>query len=603
MENPPLLPYLIALPLLFVRDALVATGFVALLNVGAVGLAFLLGKRYFGLLPALIASLLFAVGFWPVTFSRFLWAQNFMPFLGGIAILGIYEAVVGRRRWFFLGSCLAVALLLQLHFSAVGLLPFLVVVAVVFYRRLGLVPLLGAVAIAGSYIPYLYHDGIQGWSNLRRLAILLGRPAAIDWGHWLYSLRLMGNLDHESWLGEGWLESSLFGGDWSNWVVGALFVVGVAAGVGKAGLCLTRHHGDEVSRYGLLALWVFLPLLFFTRASYPVYAHYFLGLYPAIFALAGLGGSQVAGGLIHLSRLRGLAGASAKAALAVLSLLVGTTVLSQAFVNLAAVQYVAEGRAIARRGIPLGDLQASLHEAGSVSRASGPSPVFIIGRGAIGEVMDSLGKLQLGAETLGDGSTLVFRGPRQVYLTFGEELSVTRFLKQNLGQWRVAEVPARGGGLLAQMFAIPTPELEVAASQALTLLGERLDNGVVVEGVSYPGSVERGSVLPVTLKWKVEQVFPETRESAYRFFLHLAPRPEAPQVAQEDGIGYPTQLWSVGDGFLSWLEVRVGKEIAPGDYYLRLGMYDLKTMKRADFLGQDNIPQGDFYLVGRVRID
>jgi 4-amino-4-deoxy-L-arabinose transferase-like glycosyltransferase len=69
VAEPPLMSYILAVPLLFGRDPRIAAAFVASLNVVAVAGCYLLARRYWGVRVALIAAVLFAVNPWAVVLS------------------------------------------------------------------------------------------------------------------------------------------------------------------------------------------------------------------------------------------------------------------------------------------------------------------------------------------------------------------------------------------------------------------------------------------------------------------------------------------------------------------------------------------------------
>src|SRR5512135_2751228 len=80
--NPPLAAWLLAIPYAVSSSPIVATAFIALLNVAAVALCYGLSRRMFApwsdraWLAALITTLLFAVAPWAVIQSRKVWAQD-----------------------------------------------------------------------------------------------------------------------------------------------------------------------------------------------------------------------------------------------------------------------------------------------------------------------------------------------------------------------------------------------------------------------------------------------------------------------------------------------------------------------------------------------
>ena len=77
IPNPPTSVYVMAIPFSLSSDPNAAIHFIMLLNVGGVGLLWLMARRYFGRRAALIAGLAYAVNPWAVLFSRKIWAPGF----------------------------------------------------------------------------------------------------------------------------------------------------------------------------------------------------------------------------------------------------------------------------------------------------------------------------------------------------------------------------------------------------------------------------------------------------------------------------------------------------------------------------------------------
>src|SRR5205814_8157176 len=117
--------------LLFARDAALASGFVALLNVVALIVSARLTERVFGRLAALFAAGAYAVGSWAVLFSRKLWPNEAMPLFAALLVLALYEAVVGGRIRGIVLAGLWLGLLVNLHPSGIAFVP-LVAVALLF---------------------------------------------------------------------------------------------------------------------------------------------------------------------------------------------------------------------------------------------------------------------------------------------------------------------------------------------------------------------------------------------------------------------------------------------------------------------------------------
>src|SRR5262245_62011667 len=124
LENGPALVYLLALPLLVARDAALASAFVALTNVAALGVAALLARRVFGWPAALFGAAAYAVGSWAVYFSRKIWPNDPMPLFSALLALGLYLAVSGGQARGLLLAGLSLRLPLNLHPSSLALGPF-----------------------------------------------------------------------------------------------------------------------------------------------------------------------------------------------------------------------------------------------------------------------------------------------------------------------------------------------------------------------------------------------------------------------------------------------------------------------------------------------
>ncbi|MBI1281154.1 MAG: hypothetical protein GC179_23715 [Anaerolineaceae bacterium] len=125
-STPPIAIYLLAIPYLVGANPVAAVSFVAIVNIFAVALLWWIVRRYFGFVPALIASLLYACQLWAVYYSRKIWEPNLVS---AFFLLALTLALVGfgeGKRW---AQILCVPILLlafQLHFSSTLLLPIFI---------------------------------------------------------------------------------------------------------------------------------------------------------------------------------------------------------------------------------------------------------------------------------------------------------------------------------------------------------------------------------------------------------------------------------------------------------------------------------------------
>jgi hypothetical protein len=94
-----------------------------------------------------------------------------------------------------------------------------------------------------------------------------------------------------------------------------------------------------------------------------------------------------------------------------------------------------------------------------------------------------------------------------------------------------------------------------------------------------PVEVAPGEVVTLTLYWEAR----ETPAADYQVFVHLLGAGPEP-VAQGDGpplMGdYPTTMWAPGEIVADPHPVTLPADLAPGQYRLLVGMYDLETLAR-----------------------
>ncbi|MHB1416985.1 MAG: glycosyltransferase family 39 protein, partial [Chloroflexota bacterium] len=151
--------YLLAIPRAFSADPLVASGFLGLWQMLAVVGTYVLARCHFGRVTALVAAALFAANPWAVEYARKLWTPDPTPTFTVLLFLCLYGAVAGRRRYLFSAALLAFALLLLTHPSGAVCAPLLLIVAALFWRRIGPRPvLLGTLLAALAAAPYVYYQ-------------------------------------------------------------------------------------------------------------------------------------------------------------------------------------------------------------------------------------------------------------------------------------------------------------------------------------------------------------------------------------------------------------------------------------------------------------
>ncbi|MDH7487173.1 MAG: DUF2723 domain-containing protein [Anaerolineae bacterium] len=111
-----------------------------------------------------------------------------------------------------------------------------------------------------------------------------------------------------------------------------------------------------------------------------------------------------------------------------------------------------------------------------------------------------------------------------------------------------------------------------------------------------PAEVAPCPALTVTLYW---QALAET-DISYSVFVHLTDG-EGQIVAQHDGPPaggtLRTSLWVPGEVITDPHSLSIPGDMAPGEYVLRLGLYDPRTMQRLQVTAADGTPLGDAVLL------
>jgi 4-amino-4-deoxy-L-arabinose transferase-like glycosyltransferase len=118
INEPPIFVYFLAVPYFFTPNPVVATTFIALMNVFGIALCFFFLKKYFGSRAALFGTAFYAVNPWQVLFSRKIWTQNLVaPFIM-MFIYFMYNAVHDNKKHHVIYALIALGFVLQLHLSA-----------------------------------------------------------------------------------------------------------------------------------------------------------------------------------------------------------------------------------------------------------------------------------------------------------------------------------------------------------------------------------------------------------------------------------------------------------------------------------------------------
>lgn len=136
----------------------------------------------------------------------------------------------------------------------------------------------------------------------------------------------------------------------------------------------------------------------------------------------------------------------------------------------------------------------------------------------------------------------------------------------------------------------PPPDVTVVAPAPEHPRADRLGDVVTLLGFDLTTQPDR---LEIVLYWRCDARL----EVDYTTFVHIAAGSgdQPPEVAAQmdrppaDG-AYPTSLWDVGDVVRDVVEVPLPDDLPPGDYSIRVGLYDAATGQRLPVTASHGVP-------------
>jgi 4-amino-4-deoxy-L-arabinose transferase-like glycosyltransferase len=282
--------WLYALPLVVWPHPYAATLFTGLLNTGAVLACYWLVRRYWGMMAAVAATLMFAVSPWAVIFSRKIWAQNLLPIFVMAWVIGLALALVDRKPRFMWLALVALAVAVQIHLAALALVPATLILLIVFWRRISWRDLLiGAGLGMLTAVPFLLYLSQQRSLIGDGLAKAGGEAVGFSLDALIYARMIAVGNDLHSLVGAAQVEACLAQAPEMgriDWLITAVIVTGLI----YLGVTVWKKWGSKQGDMALIVLvWTAsLPLFFLFWRSSPVYLHYFIALLPAPYIAVGV---------------------------------------------------------------------------------------------------------------------------------------------------------------------------------------------------------------------------------------------------------------------------------------------------------------------------
>ncbi len=595
IDNPPLTVYVMALPVLFSRDPLVLSGFVALLNVAGVWGCWALGRRYWSERVGLLAALWLATSPWAIFYSRKVWAQDILlPFVLLFFFLLLSWWVQGRP-WRLSGAVLTLAALTQIHFATVAFVPILALLVIIrliqspgraSLRRMGR-DLLWPLAAGGGlalllYAPYLCADAATGWRSIRAMWQLAQQPAHIQWQTLHFALINVGGREIHALAGsekfQTFLSSIIQLNYWPDrleegWVV--LGLIGVLARWLYVSLGRCRRVGQAAD--GILLLWLLAPLLFYLRSKSEVFPHYLIPLYPANFLVGAVCIDRIANRLIATNKqsVKWQWVWSGGRALGWLCL--AALAIWQSYLSLSIHAFVDRHDTPGGLGTPVRIYRQAM---GVIERYTGAwqnRQVVVLCDGdeprwaECPAVWTFLLSRRWDVRLADQNKTLLFpsvaqdtlivlspgaNGVQEMLSRYADELVDEQIaLRESSGVYRFYRLPAGTN---------PTPIQERNRI--------RLENGVLLRGYDGPEQPGPGQSTIWWLYWQIDAVPSDPPPQGYSFSVNLLGA-DGQRWGQQDGPGQRVGLWRHGDVLISRFDLPLAAAAPPGPYRLRVGMY------------------------------
>ena len=267
--NPALFIYLLALPLYFSPNPVVAAAFVALLNCAAAVVLYIFSRRHFSRMTAMTAACFFAVNPWAVFYGRKIWQQDLLPLFVVGFFYCLFAVICENRRRYLIGCFMCLAALTQLHMSSLYYVILFALVLVWFRPKIGWGYYATGISVALLlYLPYVAFEILNQGYNLR---------IYIQASHLPWQFR------PEALFAPFVLASTLGFMHFVELPLLDLLKIGLI-GIGVIYAFVRRAE----KRYQLLLLWFFVPLCSLSVNQIDLQLHYFIFLYPLLFLVLGV---------------------------------------------------------------------------------------------------------------------------------------------------------------------------------------------------------------------------------------------------------------------------------------------------------------------------
>jgi hypothetical protein len=609
-DHSPLSVYLYAPAFLLTTNPIPATIYGGLVGAAAVVLCWRLGRRWpgGGLLSAAVAALLLTASPWAVAFSRKIWQVTFMPLLS-LAFAGLVVAALvlsdaqtqqsarlgnrsGPRQhqrisWKLAGALVVLAVLIQVHPSAIELVPALVLWLILFRHRVQLASLaVGAGLGALTTLPFLLHQFLSNWPVLAALRALPGAK---------WDLSALG-LTWEAITGKGIYvlagesQAALALVPQLTSILNLIGLLVVTMGLVLAWRAVRHWQSADVASSQqagvdlILLSWLVVPVVFNLRHSFPLHLHFFALILPAAYLVVGRGVQAIADAWRPLTLGRWVS----RTLTALILLMAGTEIVVLALMG----RFVDTHPTAGGFGTPLGDYLEVTEKLVAAATEAGAAEVLVVGEGDSPVVDEApaiysvLLRGELPHRFVNGRTAAVFPAvPAVALLVPPAGLAVEWYQT-----W-----PSRD---LVQDHRVVFLDGTWPAAGLQPVSGPRLfETGIEVQSYDWQGEGPARPVGRVWLLWQVLWLSPGDTHFSVRVL------DETGQLwGQEDATGYPTDYRRKGDRIISRFDITAASDSGRPDQ-AQTNLYYYPQVSPVPVIDAAGQPVEDRVVLGPVEME
>lgn len=577
--HPPLMAYLQALLLLFTRSPLVIQGVVTFLNLLAVPLTYFLALRLFDKQTAVAAGFLYAINPLAVFLSQSAWTPGLLPFFTALIAFLLFPSLVAEKTS---GQRVFAALVAASLLSQTYLLGYITLLQVafclfLFRSNVDWRPVVGGILFfLAISLPFTTALIAEQGRVAGDLSTWISGPWAADGMALGEALRLVTaadslSLEYTPSLWPGYAPDYA-GRETLFLILGGGLAILLTLGIGEAIYRVWRKERSEGEL--LVLIWFLMPILVLTihPAQVKVHSWFLLTVYPAGFILAARGAR-----LLWRSKI-----------FFIMALLLATVYgESIAFTYQAIAQHPRLGGIEwlrPRYSLPIGQVVRETTKEVYIHA----SPIWT---SAVAGTMiepyrdfDPRHFLVLRADRPALYIFLNPRRPRNLSpgFAFAQELSDKTIYLTNDGTVRFFLFPSRSR---EELVSIPSQPLDMAT-----------DIGWRFIGYDLPAQATLGEEVRLSTFWLIDDLPPNAADLFLKPVTALLDS-NGEVLIQEEGQGQAGSLWRAGDVFIDTVSFRIPRDLAPGDYWLRIGLYNPNTGVLALFSnGEEYILAGPLHV-------